>query len=188
VGLSAFGIGGRGLLTVFVSFLATGCSGEAPEQSLNRVLKEQGQSKATVYPLAGKVTIDGQRPQVDRKTKLVVMLYDPSQPDLPIGRRPVETTDSEGRFAFHTYEQKDGVPAGKYVIVFSLLSYTKKRGYLGPDQLKNQYNDPEVNEKKPDFNINHQPPGKRDYEFDLKVPDGPAGTPGPKALTEIRAR
>jgi hypothetical protein len=114
------------------------------------------------------------------------MLYDPTKPDIPIGRRPLETVDSDGNFAFHTYDRADGVPPGKYVVTFALLTYKKKRGYLGPDQLKNQYNDPDQNAKIPEFNVDLQPPGKKDYEFNLTTPSGEATPAGPKALTGIR--
>jgi|HubBroStandDraft_6_1064221.scaffolds.fasta_scaffold115982_2 hypothetical protein len=175
-----------GLLVLCGIFVSVGCSGaQSPDQALNQALSKQGQKKEKVCEFAGKVTIDGQPPQLDKKSKLLVMLYDPSKPDLPIGRRPLETVDSDGSFAFHTYDRADGAPPGKYVVTFAQLKYKKKRGFLGPDQLKNQYNDPDRNAKIPEFNVDVQPPGKKDYEFNLTTPSE-ATAAGPKALTEIR--
>jgi hypothetical protein len=80
----------------------------------------------------------------------------------------------------------DGVPAGRYVVTIAQLTYRKKRGHIGPDLLKNLDNDPEKNAKVEQFNIEHKPPGRRDYSFDLRVAgEEPVATPGPKALTAI---
>jgi hypothetical protein len=180
-----------GMLAFCLVLISTGCSRtQSPDQALNASLASQGQSKTAVYPLAGKVTIDGQPPQSFKtsRSRLVIMLYDPSQPNLRIGQRPHETVNSEGNFAFHAYDRADGVPPGKYIVTFALLNFTTKRGYLGPDQLKNEYNDPDRNQNVPELNIDHQTPGKKNYEFDLKVPSGDPLPAGPKALTEIRSR
>jgi hypothetical protein len=178
-----------GLLTMCGVFVSVGCSRtQTSEQALDTNLKTQGLTKQGVYPLAGKVTIDGQPPQTDKKTQLLVMLFDRSQPDLPLKQRPKTTVDSQGNFAFQTYAPADGIVPGKYVVAFALLTYNRKRGYLGPDKLKNQYNDPDHNAGIPEFNIDHQPPGKKDYAFDLKIPSGDGPSPGPKALTGIPDR
>ncbi len=92
----------------------------------------------------------------------------------------------DGRFAFNTYFDDDGVPPGRYVVTIAQLTYRKKRGYTGPDLLKNLYNDPEKNATVEQFKIEHKPPGRRDYSFDLRVAgEEPVATPGPKALTAI---
>ena len=175
------GIGAIGALAVFA---AVGCSKSANNQSLEALLKQTGQNRAALYPLAGKVTIDGQPPQFVRPNRLIVMLNDPNNPDLT--RRPCRECNEEGEFAFGTYTKKDGVPAAKYIVTFAVLKITM-RGLLGPDQLNNLYNDPDRNEKVAEFNIVHEAPGREDYAFDLKVAGQPAvGMPGPKALTELR--
>jgi hypothetical protein len=52
--------------------------------------------------------------------------------------------------------------------------------------LKNLYNDPEKNANVPEFNIEHKPPGKRDYAFELNVVgEEPVLNPSPKSLVAI---
>jgi hypothetical protein len=160
-----------------------GCR-RAENESVDAYLKQAGPNRPSVSPLAGKVTIDGQPPQFSRPLRLVVMLNDPSNPVL--ARRPVRQCNDDGSFAFGTYGKQDGVPAGSYVVTFAVLNLTPQ-GFLGPDQLKNLYNDPDKNALVPDFKIVHQPPGKIDCLFDLKVADQPpVEPPGPNALTELR--
>ena len=160
-----------------------GCAKPANE-SLEAFLKQAGPARANIFPLAGKVTIDGQPPHLERPDRLLVMLTDPSKPDSP--RRLYRQCDDEGNFAFTTFVKGDGVPAGTYVVTFAVLKLTP-RGFVGPDQLKNLYNDPERNAENRDFNIAHQSPGKTDYAFDLKLAglEGLANA-GAKALTELR--
>ena len=59
---------------------------------------------------------------------------------------------------------------------------TNGRGYVGPDQLKNLYNDPDTNGQNPDFRIEHKPPGKKDYHFDLAVAGKEPAQPGKFAM------
>ena len=166
--------------------LATaGCS-RSENQSLDALLKQTGKTRADVYPLAGKVTFDGQTPNVVWPDRLVVMLYDSSKPNLPPNKRPCRQCNDEGEFAFGTYTTGDGLRAGTFVVTFAVLKITMQ-GLKGPDQLKNLYNDPDRNAAVSDFNIVHQAPGKTDYAFDLKIAGQvPIATPGPKALTELR--
>ena len=68
-------------------------------------------------------------------------------------------------------------------MLFAQLIYDPRMGFFGPDGLKNLYNDPEINSKKPEFLIDHQAPGKTDYTFNLSVAGGtPPEAPGPKAF------
>lgn len=161
-----------------------GC-GRSSQESLDAYLKQTGHSRADVFPLAGKVTIDGQPARYVKPLRLVVMLYDESKPDLPPFRRPCRECNADGEFSFGTYTKGDGLPPGKFVVAFAVLNVTMQ-GLKGPDQLKNLYNDPEKNAGNPDFKIDHGRPGKRDYHFDLKVDGRDAiETPGPKSLTEL---
>jgi hypothetical protein len=168
-------------------FAAVGCSRtNSGNESLEALLKQTGQTRANLYALAGKVTIDGQPPHFVRPQRLVVMLNDPTKPDLPAILRPCRECNDEGEFAFGTYTKGDGFPAGTFVVTFAVLKVTM-RGLLGPDQLMNLYNDPDKNAQIPDFHIEHRAPGKTDYRFDLKIAGQQAvETPGPKALTELR--
>jgi hypothetical protein len=167
-------------------FATVGCSKPADHESLEAMLKQSGDDRSSLYPLAGKVTIDGQPAHYAKPQRLVMMLYDPTQPDLPPFKRPCKDVSAEGTFAFGTYTKADGLPAGKFIVTFAVLEVTN-RGLLGPDQLNNLYNDPDQNAKIPEFNIVHEAPGKEDYVFDLKLAgQPPRGAAGPRALTELR--
>lgn len=171
------------VLGLTAACLAAGCR-RAENESLDAFLKQAGPNRLNVYPLAGKVTIDGQPPQFARPLRLVVMLNDPSNANL--ARRPARQCNDEGEFAFGTYRKQDGVPAATYVVTFAVLKLTPQ-GFVGPDQLKNLYNDPDKNAQVPEFKIVHQSPGRTDCLFDLKVADQtPVEVPGPNALTELR--
>jgi hypothetical protein len=163
--------------------IAAGCAKPA-DHSRPGAFTQSGQRRVNVFPLAGKVTIDGQPPHVVWPDLLLVMLTDPSNPIL-VGR-PCRQCNEAGEFTFGTYTKDDGVAAGKYIVTFAVLRITP-RGVVGPDQLKNLYNDPDKNQQLPEFNIVHAAPGKRDYVFDLKVAGQEGGdSPGLKALTELR--
>jgi hypothetical protein len=168
------------LLAVF-SF--EGCK-KSENEALEAYLKQSGLSRDLIYPLAGKVTLDGETPHFVRPDRLVIMLTDVSSPN-HLRRYSRQCTD-DGEFAFGTFTKGDGLPAGTYVATFAVLKVTMQ-GLVGPDQLKNLYNDPDKNALLPEFKIVHQAPGKKDYLFDLKVA-GQEGTetPGPNALTELR--
>ena len=95
---------------------------------------------------------------------------------------PFVSVKSDGAFEF----PDGGIPPGKYVLLFAGLQRNRKKGWAGPDALKNLYNDPEVNGKKEQFTIDHQAPGKTNYSFNLNVAgETPVATAGPKALTHI---
>jgi len=165
------------------AFLAGGCK-RGDNQSVDAFLKQVGPNRPAVYPLAGKVTVDGQAPQFARPLRLVVMLNDPSKPGF--APRFVRQCNDEGDFAFGTYAKQDGVPAGVYVVTFAVFKVTPQ-GLIGPDQLKNLFNDPDKNALLPDFKFVQGAPGKADYLFDLKVADQtPVEIPGPNARTDLR--
>jgi len=95
----------------------------------------------------------------------------------------------DGSFAFTSYVAGDGLPEGRYVVVMARLKKEAgpHRWFDGPDGLKNLYNDPEVNARRPEFVIDHKSPGRRDYLFDLKIEGKPAVVkPSPNALTELK--
>ncbi len=114
------------------------------------------------------------------------MLFDQSKLDANPDVVPKATVDAKGEFSFSTYDPGDGVAPGKYVMVLLEKKFDKKKGYFGPDLLKNLYNDPDANAKVADLKIDHEPPGKKDYAIDLKLAGRDAGTPGPKAVTKLK--
>ena len=86
------------------------------------------------------------------------MLYDLSKPNAAPRQRPHVDADSDGFFPILELWDRRREPAGTYVIVFAVPTDKKKHGYVGPDELKNLYNDPEKNEKIPEFKIDHKAP------------------------------
>jgi hypothetical protein len=162
---------------------AAGCSGQqSPEARIKNALDQAGLTASPLFPIAGKVTIDGMAPTFDNpKTHLVVVLYDPQKPDRK-HLRCVARADGSFRFT------EDGVNPGHYVLAFAVLRRKGAGSFIGPDQLNNLYNDPELNAKSfPESVIDHQAPGKKDYEFNLEVAGkDPIKTPGPHAVTESK--
>jgi hypothetical protein len=169
-------------LAFLIVACAAGCSHHATaDEALDGALARQGKSRADVFPLAGTVTIDGKSPQLTRRQKIIVMLHDAaSKTQRPLDRRFVECKP-DGTFAFRTYGDRDGVPAGNYVLTFSQLVDRGKRGYLGPDGLKNLYNDPDKSE----FSIAHAKGGRSDYVFDLKIEGRDGVDAGPRAVQSL---
>ncbi len=115
-----------------------GCGGGATKRSADDLLRESGQSRANVAPLAGTITVDGQTPDVAGfgKPRLVVLLFDKSKLDVSPESVPKVLCDPKGQFVFSTYDQGDGVAPGHYVLAFVEMKFDKKRGYFGKDLLK----------------------------------------------------
>lgn len=167
------------------TFFAIGCGGgPSADQALAVRLKQEKITRQEVFPLAGHVTIDGHPPGSDTNV-VVLVLNDTKSPQVPVDKRPRITCTPAGEFSFTTYLGDDGFPAGDYVVTFAMLADTK-RGLLGPDQLKNLYNDPEKNKSIAEFHIDHKAPGRKDYAFDLKLAGKePVEPPGQFALTGL---
>jgi hypothetical protein len=176
------------LIVVLAVGCAGGCGRQSADDSVNKLLKEAGQQRADVSPLAGKVTIDGHAPNTrpGGGPKVIVILTDPAKPDAPVSGRPKATCQPNGEFSFNTYGTGDGVAAGKYVVAIVELKFDKRKGYVGPDGLKNLYNDPDKNASEGGFVIEHKAPGKNDYVFNLEVEGHEPGTPGPHSITTFR--
>jgi hypothetical protein len=76
---------------------------------------------------------------------------------------------------------------GTYIATFTKLKRGPHKQYPGPDQFLNLYDDPDRNLKEyPELKINHQPRGKKDYVFDLKIAGREAAAAGPNAVTHFR--
>jgi hypothetical protein len=172
-----------------VAFLIAGCSKtQTGQQALEKQLAVTGQSLQSIAPCSGKVTVDGQPPELERGYALVVFLYDPKNP--PTNDKPIRRAiaDKNGAFAFQTYEKADGAPTGSYVVLFAELQPKGHGIFVGPDKLKNLYNDPDKNASNPDFNITLERSGKTDFSFDLKVAGSENAQPGPHAITRLDRR
>src|ERR1700722_4250271 len=123
--------------------VGAGCFGQS---RLDKAIVQAGMSKETVYPLAGKVTVDWLPPALERRETLVAMLNDPQKLDRPVPEKAYTVVDPKtGAFAFTTYASRDGIKAGNYILTFAVLSSKGKIGLVGPDKLHNLYNDPDKN-------------------------------------------
>ena len=164
--------------------LVAGCSsGQTSNQAIDKAFENAGQKREAVYPLAGKVTVDGIPPDLAEGEWIVMMLKDPANPKLD---GPYRLISRSGEFAFKTFGKDDGVKAGTYIATFSKLKRGQHKEYPGPDQFLNLYDDPDRNVKEyPELKINHQPPGKKDYAFDLKIAGREAAAAGPNAVTHF---
>ena len=88
-----------------------------------------------------------------------------------------------GEFAFGAFGKNDGVKAGTYIATFTKLKRGQHKQYPGPDQFQNLYDDPDRNLKEyPELKIDHRPPGKKDYVFDLKIAGREAAAAGPNKV------
>ncbi len=193
-----------GFLVLFLA--AAGISGcgsgrQSETQQLDEYFKNNPKAKReTLAKLAGHVSVDGQPPAKGKK--LFVILNDPDHLERPSKQPPAHfaACDEEGNFVFTTYLKGDGVPVGKYVLTFVQLhepkagqgphsmgmpSFTKK--YVGPDDLKNLYSDPQKNKSESTYLVDVQQPGKSDYDFNLAVAGKDGGQPSDYAVTTLSA-
>jgi len=168
--------------------IATGCTGrQSPEQRLEKALLAAGQKKEPVFPLAGHVLVDGEPPAYDPHSPVVVALIEREKAAEPTGNARITECDPGGHFSFSTYDRDDGVKPGRYVVAIARLRRTAPRSYAGPDQFQNRYNDPDKNAQEAIFQIEHESPGRGDYEFHLLIAGAePIENPGPHALTSPR--
>jgi hypothetical protein len=178
------------LLAAMVIASAAGCTRQSGP-AVDDLLKASGQSKMDVCPLAGRLTIDGHGPDADGKAdlkhRIIIVAHSADNLDAPVSGLGKVICKPNGEFAFSMYGgEKDGLPTGKYVLTVAKLLFDRKRGYVGPDRLKNLYNDPEKNSRIPEFVVDLQPPGKTDYVIELQVDGRDPVTPGPKAVTAFR--
>lgn len=90
--------------------------------------------------VTGMVTVDGAAPG----SPIVIKCH-------PVGGLDVEhpsitqaLTTPEGTFTLSTYEEGDGIPAGKYQVTFFWGKFNPvSASFVGPDKLKNRYAKPE---------------------------------------------
>ena len=89
---------------------------------------------------------------------------------------------------FGTYTADDGVKAGIYVLTFAQLQPNGNHS-VGPDDLRNLYNNPDKNAEIAEFKIDHKAPGKKDYAFNFKLDNSAAVEPGfPRAQVFVAGR
>jgi hypothetical protein len=168
-----------GVAAALVLMLCLGCEGrQSTAQRVEKAYKSAGMEPVAVYPLGGRITVDSGPPVAKSETSgFVAIAYDAAKPEAPARSNPRAFVKSDGSF------ELPPLPPGKYVMLFAQLGHNSRLGFFGRDGLENLYNDPDVNSKKPDFVIDHRPPGKTDYTFNLSVAgETPPAAPGPKAF------
>jgi hypothetical protein len=171
------------VLPVAVLVVAGCSSGQTANQAIDKALESAGQKREAVYPLAGKITVDGLPPDLAEREWIVMMLKDPANPK---ANGPYRLISRSGEFAFGTFAKDDGVKAGTYIATFTRLKRGQQKEYPGPDLFQNLYDDPDRNLKDyPELTIKHQSPGKKNYEFDLKIAGREAAAAGPNAVTQF---
>jgi hypothetical protein len=169
----------RGVAAALVLMLCLGCEGrQSTAQRVEKAYKSAGMEPVAVYPLGGRITVDSGPPVAKSETSgFVAIAYDVAKSEAPARSNPRAFVKSDGSF------ELPPLPPGKYVMLFAQLGHNSRLGFFGRDGLENLYNDPDVNSKKPDFVIDHRPPGKTDYTFNLSVAgETPPAAPGPKAF------
>ena len=166
----------RCVLLVLLPLFAAGCS-ESADQAIARRRKEYNLPTPKLVPFSGKVTIDGQPPEIELGHPLWVFLYDPKNPPAP-GKEPYTACNKDGSFSFG-----DGVAPGSYVVLFAELRHALSAGFRGSDRLKNLYNDPDKNGNQEGFKVDLSSSGKTDCTFNLEVAGKePVETPGPHSI------
>jgi hypothetical protein len=191
--IARFRIAGGVASAAAVTLLAlaiTGCTKtQTADQALARAYEATGGQREEVAKVAGTVTIDGQPLGDTGAFRTIVIMYDPRKPDASRKAPIYAVCDEEGRFEFTTYGRGDGVPPGSYIALFVQLRMSTwgEMGYNPPDNFKNEYNDPDKNEKNPEFKIDVAMPGKTDYQFDLKLAGKDlVASPGPRSITALK--
>jgi hypothetical protein len=162
-----------------IFILSFGCDGrQSTAQRVENAYKSAGMEPTTAYPLGGKITVDNVPPDAKSGTaRLVAIAYDAAKTDVKANSNARAFVKPDGSFELQP------LPPGKYVMLFAQLGYNPRMGFFGADGLKNLYNDPDVNSKKPEFVIDHRAHGKTDYSFNLSVAgETPPAAPGPKAF------
>ena len=119
-------------LAALLAFQFSGCGKQSASQAVDEALSRAGKTRGAVFPLAGKLTIDGQSPDLKPGVRLFVMLHGREKLDSASGPLFHAACKPNGEFSFNSYVQGDGIPAGKYVVTFVGLRQAFQRGYRGP--------------------------------------------------------
>jgi len=112
------------MLAVAVAFSLASCSSKSTGKA--------------VHPVRGKVLV-GDKPAVDAFV-LFIPVNEPKDPNEP---RPRATVESDGSFELSTNGEKDGAPAGEYIVMVTWPGKVLLDGREEPeDKLFGKYNNP----------------------------------------------
>jgi len=91
---------------------------------------------APVYPITGKVTVDGESPG----EALQISVHNLDGYDPSVESKPGGLMQPDGSFALHTYNAGDGLPVGKYALTFEWKTLNMvSMSHSGEDRLKQRY-------------------------------------------------
>ena len=130
------------------------------EQAFNRAMSEAGRSKEGVYPLAGKVTIDGQTPK--SHGPCIGWLSSSMIPKsrIPAINKPHVEAKKNGEFAFSTYRATGRSQAWKIHRDLWRFQTSIQVRFHSARELHNLYSDPDANAKLPNSSLITKPRGK----------------------------
>jgi len=116
----------RLLVTVAICLLAASCGPKLPPNI-----------KPT-FPVSGELSVNG-KPVAD----VTIVCENVQGADAKNPTVSSAKTTADGKFAFSTYREGDGVPEGEYALTFSWREYSNaKRSFIGADKLNGRYKDP----------------------------------------------
>lgn len=92
-----------------------------------------GESRVPVFPVTGRVTVDGQPP-----VGAQIVLH-PLDKSTPRDVTPSGSVKEDGSFAISAYEHGDGAPAGEYVATIQWFKIVPELGGPGPNVIPKQY-------------------------------------------------
>jgi hypothetical protein len=96
-----------------------------------------GDGKRKVYPVTGKVRVDGQ------PAKDAFLIFYPTDTTDAGAPKPTAVADEQGNLIVTTYVTGDGAPAGEYKVGIEWPKMVNQFGRIqrGPDQLGGKYKD-----------------------------------------------
>src|SRR5262249_5873940 len=102
------------------------------------LLTSCGTGRKPLYPVRGKVLVDGKAAK-----DVFVYFFPPDDTDPKTRTMPQAQTDANGEFSASTYVQGEGAPVDEYRLAFEwpMPSGVLKNNFNGPDRLKGRYAD-----------------------------------------------
>lgn len=110
---------------LLISLTITGCSS-------NPV----GGPRLKTSPVTGTVHVDGE------PAMLLIVGFYPESGTSELNHPVMATTDKDGKFSVGTYQTGDGLPAGKYCLVFKWQTFGAKKQDKLKGAYKNAFDDP----------------------------------------------
>lgn len=136
----------RAVAILTLALLPIGCS------------KAKGPPRLKTTPVSGIIHVD------DQPAVAVTIECHPQSPESPIKYPVMTMTDGTGKFALGMYQAGDGLPEGKYVLVFRW----EEVGLAPKDRLKGAYSNPA--KSKHEFTVGDKPQDLGTIQLSTKNP------------------